>query len=176
MTVQSLELLKRDADLRSAALTFGIDQEMFRNARDLQLKDANRYDNVDWLLQRAMHSHRSTLVGVAAFVVFLLCPYWLCHLVLGRPVIGTAGALLYLGITLNGYYLLVAAVEISVPRYVEPFDGITIAIDIIAFSLFLAWCRIIIPGVSSALRGALDAKLLTTRTPGRAFGANDGYR
>jgi hypothetical protein len=150
---QSLNLLDENPGLRSWAQQVGLSEDTFLIARAAYLKNSASYHPFDEFFQKAIPAFRLVLVGVVVWVVFVLCPYWIWRLLSGRPVLGPSAALLYLGITLSSYYLLVASVEFALPRYVEAFEGITLAIDIIALSVLTAYFWIILPAILSALRG-----------------------
>jgi hypothetical protein len=150
---QSLKLLDENPGLRSWAQQVGLSEDTFLIARAAYLKNSASYHPFDEFFQKAIPAFRLVLVGVVVWVVFVLCPYWIWRLLSGRPVLGPSAALLYLGITLSSYYLLVASVEFALPRYVEAFEGITISIDIIALSVLTAYFWIILPTILSALRG-----------------------
>ena len=147
---RSLKLLDENPGLRSWAQQVGLSEDTFLIARAAYLKNSASYHPFDQFFQKAIPASRLVLVGVVVWVVFVLCPYWLWRLLTGRPVLGLSAALLYLGITLNGYYLLVASVEFALLRYVEAFEGITLAIDIIAFSVVLAYFREGLAGIQYA--------------------------
>jgi len=150
---QGLLMLRQNADLRSWAHHFGLGEETLLNARAAYLKNSESYDKLDEFLEMTIPAYRLGLVSIAACVVFLFCPYWLLRLLRGRPVHGPPAALLYLGVSLTGYYLLVASVEVAYPRYVEAFEGITLTIDIIALSVAITYSWAIIRTISSAVRG-----------------------
>jgi hypothetical protein len=150
---RGLKLLDENPGLRSWAQQVGLNEDTFLIARAAYLKNSASYHPFDEFFQKAIPAFRLVLVGVVVCVVFVLCPYWIWRLLSGRPVLGPSAALLYLGITLCSYYLLVASVEFALPRYVEAFEGITLAIDIIALSVLTAYFWIILPTILSALRG-----------------------
>jgi hypothetical protein len=154
MMDRNLEQLRQNADLRSWAQQVGLGEDTFRIARAAYFKNSISYRQLDKFLQTTIPTFRVVLVGIAACVVFVFCPFWLWRLMAGRPVEGPSAALLYLGVALNGYYILVASVEFALPRYVEAFEGITLTIDIIALSVVLPQGLIIIPTISSAFRRA----------------------
>jgi hypothetical protein len=174
MIDRSLVLLSQDSNLRLWAQQVGSGEDTFRIARAASLKNLASSRQLDEFLQTTIPDFRFALVGIAACVVFVFCPYWLWRLMVGRPVAGPSAVLLYLGVALNSYYILVASVEFALTRYVEAFEGITLTIDIIAFSLVLARRRTIIATVSSALRGAFCQKLFAAVVPGNASAAKDG--
>ena len=155
MTDRSLQYLNENSNLKAWAERVGLGEGMFLIARAGYPKNSPAYRRLDRVLQIAIPAFRFVLTGIVACVVFLLCPYWLWRLLTGRPVLGVSAALLYLGITLAGYYLLVASVEYALPRYVEAFEGITLAIDIIAFSIVLAHFRVLARNLYAGARPPL---------------------
>jgi hypothetical protein len=112
----------------------GLGEDAFLVARPAYPKNSATYHLLDRLLQTTIPAFRFVLVSVAVCVVFIFCPYWRWQLLRGRPVVGISAALLYLGLTLASYYLLVSSVEFALPRYAEAFEGITLTIDLIAVS------------------------------------------
>ncbi len=152
MVDRNLKQLEENSDLRSWAQQVGLSEETFRIAREAYLKNVAIYHQLDEFLLATIPAFRFGLVSTAACVVLLFCPYWLCRVMVGRPIVVPSAALLYLGVALNGYYMLVASVEFALPRYVEAFEGITLTIDVIAFSLVLAHFWFIIPTISPTFR------------------------
>lgn len=142
---QSLTLLRQDPGLRSLSEHVGLGEDTFLVARAPYLRDARSYSLLDRVLQKTIPAYRFMLVRIAVCVIFLLCPYWLWWLFTGRPVEGPSAAMLYLGATLTGYYLLIASVEFAVGRYVQAFDGITLTIDMIALYVVLIKFWTIVP-------------------------------
>jgi len=134
MVDSNLRQLQQDAEFKSRAEQLGLDAENFRATREEYRKNWSIYRRIDEILQTAVHDFRFGLVSTAAFVVFLFCPYWLWKVLTGREISRASAALLYLGVAVNGYYILVATVEFALPRYVEAFEGIVLAIDVIALS------------------------------------------
>ncbi len=139
--LQSAELLRQRTGLQSWAERVGLGESALIDARQAYSARLASYRQLDKFLATRIPALRPALVGIAACVVLVLCPYWLWRLVVRRPVVGAPAALLYLGMALNSYYLLVASVEFAVPRYVDAFEGITLTIDIIALSVVFAHRR-----------------------------------
>ena len=180
MMNRSLGQLSQNSSLQLWAQQVGLGEDTSRIARDTYRTNLASYRRLDRLLQITIPGFRIVLASIAAGVVFFLCPYWLWRLLTGHSILGPPAALLYLGVALNGYYLLVASVEYALPRYVEAFEGITLTIDTIAISVVLALCWFLIgdqdagwrPPVLRVVSRVLPNHLLTE--PGTARQAKTG--
>jgi len=148
---RSLQYLNENSILQSWAQQVGLGKDTFLVARAAYPKNAVSYRVLDRELQTTIPAFRFVLVSVAVCIVFVFCPSWLWRLLRGCPIPGISAALLYLGVTLGSYYLLVSSVEFALPRYAEAFEGITLTINIIALSVIVAQVCTILPTISSAL-------------------------
>jgi hypothetical protein len=150
---RSLQYLNENPNLRLWAEQVGLGEDLFVIARAGYSENSPSYRRLDRFLPTTIPAFRFVLTSIVACVVFLLCPYWLWRLLTGRPVLGISAALLYLGVTLAGYYFLVASVEFALARYVDAFEGITLSIDVISLAVVLAYCWVSMPAILSAFRG-----------------------